>query len=87
MENHSGKNVAAGKNIGRPIIVYDDDSGEKSKPSSSSGMIFIHCKFQCIKLFYVRLKCQTNNSLTSFIDINERLKIQMIIIWGLFQLE
>jgi len=36
MENHSGKNVAAGKNIGRPIIVYDDDSGEKSKPSSSS---------------------------------------------------
>ena len=52
MENHSGKSVAAGKNIGRPIIVYDDDSGEKSKPSSSSGMFSIHSMIKCIKLFH-----------------------------------
>ena len=52
MENHSGKNVAAGKSIGRPIIVYDDDSGEKSKPSSSSGMFPIHSLIKCIKLFH-----------------------------------
>ena len=52
MENHSGKSVAAGKNIGRPIIVYDDDTGEKTKPSSSSGMFFIHPIFECIKLFH-----------------------------------
>ena len=53
MENHSGKNVAAGKNIGRPIIVYDDDSGEKSKPSSSSGMFSIHSMIKCIKRFHL----------------------------------
>ena len=58
MENHSGKSVATGKSIGRPIIVYDDDSGEKSKPSSSSGKFFIHSIFECIKLFLFRLKFQ-----------------------------
>jgi len=36
MENYSAKSVATGNNIGRPIIVYDDDSGENIKPSSSS---------------------------------------------------
>ena len=56
MENHSGKNVAAGKSIGRPIIVYDDDSGEKSKPSSSSGMFSIHSMIKCIEL----LKCNVH---------------------------
>ena len=48
MENCSGKSVATGNNIGRPIIVYDDDSGENIKPSSSSG-----------KLTFNNITCET----------------------------
>ena len=48
MENRSGKSVATGNNIGRPIIVYDDDSGENIKPSSSSG-----------KLTFNNITCET----------------------------
>ena len=42
MENRSEKIIATGNNIGRPIIVYDDDSGENIKPSSSSGKSTCH---------------------------------------------
>ena len=48
MENYSAKSVATGNNIGRPIIVYDDDSGENIKPSSSSG-----------KLTFNNITCET----------------------------
>ena len=55
MENHFGKNATAGKNIGRPIIVYDDDSAEKSKPSSSSGMQFIHSMIKCLNCSFLTI--------------------------------
>ena len=42
MDTYSKNRTTDRNNVGRPIIVYDDDSGEKNNdtPNSSSGIIF-----------------------------------------------
>ena len=42
MEKYTGKSTKDTNDVGRPIIVYDDNSGEANneRPSISSGILF-----------------------------------------------